>query len=282
MPQIRKNHPSFNLLDAEEQQPALQQLQALVEEGFGVIYADQEAAEQALGGKCFPAPLGDVVKSNPDGPPKHRLIQDLRRNGVNACVHIPERQVLPRFVDHALDLARASSSEGSSTLILDFKHTFMTVPAAAGEQRFNCCLLETSISRQRDAIAPGEPTRGSLIVWQVLGFGGRSYPLLYARVASWLARATQAMLHTDSWSRRASWGPAAVQVYVDDPAIVVSGSSAQQSTSIDLAILWWLVLGIPLSWRKGAVHAATEQHVWIGVEFRLLRSGVAQMTLPPA
>ena len=140
----------------------------------------------------------------------------------------------------------------------------------------------TSISRQRDAIAPGEPTRGSFIVWQVLGFGGRSYPLLYARVASWLARATQAMLHKDSWSRRASWGPAAVQVYVDDPAIVVSGSSAQQSTSIDLAILWWLVLGIPLSWRKGAVHAATEQHVWIGVEFRLLRSGVARMTLPPA
>ena len=79
---------------------------------------------------------------------------------MNACVHIPERQVLPRFVDHALDLARASSSEGSSTLILDFKHAFMTVPAAAGEQQFNCCLLETPISRQRDAIAPGEPTRG--------------------------------------------------------------------------------------------------------------------------
>ena len=81
-----------------------------------MLYADQQAAEAALGGQCFPAPLGDVVKSNPDGTQKHRLIQDLRRNGVNACVHIPERQVLPRFVDHALDLARASSSKVSSTL----------------------------------------------------------------------------------------------------------------------------------------------------------------------
>ena len=130
----------------------------------------------------------------------------------------------------------------------------MTVPSAAEEQRFNCCLLETPISRQRDAIAPGEPTHGSFIVWQVLGFGGRSYPLLYARVASWLARATQAMLHPSSWSRKVSWGPAAVQLYVDDPAVVVSGSDAQRSISIDLAILWWLVLGVPLSWKKWPMH----------------------------
>ena len=96
----------------------------------------------------------------------------------------------------------------------------MTVPAREEEQCFNCCLLEHPIGRQREAISPGEPEQGSFIVWRVLGFGGRSYPLLYARVASWLSRATQAMLHQDSWDKKFSWGPAAVQVYVDDPAIV--------------------------------------------------------------
>ena len=104
-PLVRKNHPSFTTRDDDGTQPARAKLLELVEAGFGRLYESREAAEEALGGRCFPAPLGDIVKLGPDGAAKHRLIQDLRRNGVNACAGIPERQVLPRFDDHAADLA---------------------------------------------------------------------------------------------------------------------------------------------------------------------------------
>ena len=149
--------------------------------GFGRLFANRKAAEQALGGECFPAPLGDVVKRGPDGTDKHRLIQDLRRNGLSACVSLPERQVLPRFVDHAVDVAVASAAGDVEVLILDFSNAFMSIPANAGEARFNCCLVESAIRRDRAPLDDDEPLQGTFVVWRVLGFGGSAYPLLYAR-----------------------------------------------------------------------------------------------------
>ena len=177
-----KNHPSFNATAESGEQPALAQLQELLDLGFARLYSDRSSAEAALGGRCHPAPLGDVVKALPDGAEKHRLIQDLRRNLVNACVALLERQVLPRFSDHAADLAYASALGEVATLILDYKHAFMTIPAAADEARYNCCLVESPIRRTRAALDESEPRSGRFLVWTVLGFGGKAYPLLYARV----------------------------------------------------------------------------------------------------
>ena len=136
----------------------------------------------------FPAPRGNIAKQGPDGLAKHRLIQDLRRNFVNDCAGVPERQVLPRFIDHARDLAAASATEGIDwekavdTLILDFKRAFMAIPVGEAERRYNCCLCEVPVRRRRRALDPQEPKQGHFIVWHVLGFGGRTYPLLWARV----------------------------------------------------------------------------------------------------
>ena len=163
-------------------QPALAQLQELLDLGFARLYSDRAAAEAALGGMCHPAPLGDIVKALPDGAEKHRLIQDLRRNLVNQCVALGERQVLPRFSDHAADLAYASARGEAATLILDYKHAFMTIPASAAEAQYNCCLVEVPITRKRAALDDSEPKSGQFLVWTVLGFGGKAYPLLYARV----------------------------------------------------------------------------------------------------
>ena len=121
---------------------------------------------------------------------KHRLIQDMRHNFVNDCAAVPERQVLPRFLDHARDLAEASAMAGETgsweqwveTLILDFRRAFMSVPVAADERRYNCCLVESPVRRSRQPLDATEPEEGTFIVWNVLGFGGRTYPLLYARV----------------------------------------------------------------------------------------------------
>ena len=59
-PDVDKSHASFST-------PAREQLQQHVDKGFARLYCNRAAAEEALGGKCYPAPLGDVVKVLPGG-----------------------------------------------------------------------------------------------------------------------------------------------------------------------------------------------------------------------
>ena len=176
-PVVDKNHGSF-------QQPAREQLQQLVEKGFARIYSSRAAAEEALGGKCYPAPLGDVVKPLPGGGEKHRIIQDSRFNHVNDRVRLPERPINPRFVDYAADLAWGSFHGDAQSVILDYEHAFMAVPSSPEEARYNCCLVDDGdpVHRERPPLDPDEPTSGTFLVWLVLGFGGKAFPLLYARV----------------------------------------------------------------------------------------------------
>ena len=104
---------------------------------------------------------------------------------MNEVVALPERQVLPRFSDHAEDIAYATGqgADDVDNFICDYQRTFHTVSASPGEARFNCCQVETPLRRSRAPLDPGEPVIGYFLVWLVLGFGGRAFPLLYARVA---------------------------------------------------------------------------------------------------
>ena len=45
-------------------------------------------------------------------------------------------------------------------------------------------------------------------------------------------------------------------------------------------VLWWLLLGVPLSWAKGAIYFGLGLHTWIGVVFSTPSEGVARMALP--
>jgi len=76
-----------------------------VNEGFGLLFRDQAAAERHFQSKVTPASLGTVSKTKPDGSQKHRGILDLRANGVNLASTTPERQGLPSVHHHAHDLA---------------------------------------------------------------------------------------------------------------------------------------------------------------------------------
>ena len=84
------------------------------------------------------------------------------------------------------------------------------------------------------------------------------------------------------WTPGLEWAPARLQLFVDDPATVAWGRRQQRRTTFGLLVLFWLVLGLPLSWTKGAVYAGTDVHLWIGVRFEVIGRGVARMTLPPA
>ena len=75
-----------------------------------------------------------------------------------------------------------------------------------------------------------------------------------------------------------SCAPARIQLSVDDPAVSLAGTETAVKRSVDLLLLWWMALGAPWPWAKGAFTAG--QHIWIGVKYQLTASG-AYMELPP-
>ena len=273
-----KNHPSFLLEHGEGRPPGLNLIEEYLEKGMGRLYKDAAAASEALGQKIHPAPLGNVTTVKGDKV-KHRVIQDLKANGVNASVVLPERQVLPRGIDHALDMARLSAhpkkSEEVSVLILDYIDAFMSIPLAESEKAYNCATLPENAQLKRKALDDTEPSIGKCVVWNVLGFGGKPNPLVYSRVASFAMRTAQAM-----FSKNGVGPKVRSQLYVDDPAITARGSADEIQLAFDLVLLWWLVLGIPLAWSKGATTRSTEKHVWIGVTYEITEPGVVLMSLP--
>ena len=95
-------------------------------------------------------------------------------------------------------------------------------------------------------------------------------------------RWTQALVTEELWVPASAWAPARIQLFVDDPATVAWGRRKQRRKSFGLVVLFWLVLGLPLAWEKGAVYAGPVLHTWIGVRFSLVARGVARMSLPPA
>ena len=113
-------------------------------------------------------------------------------------------------------------------------------------------------------------------MWNVLGFGGKPNPLVYSRVASFAIRTAQGM-----FSKTAKTGPRLrAQLYVDDPALTARGTPQEIELAFDLVLLWWMALGIPLAWAKGAVTTNKAEHDWIGVRYRLVKPGEAEMALP--
>ena len=246
-----RNHPSFYETYGEDIAPGLRLACEAAEGGFGMIYPSRAAAEEAVG-PTHPAPLGNVRKARPGGMGwKDRLILDLKSNKANLLVVLRERVVLPRGVDHALDLAHLRAKHRRvKSLVLDYKDAFHWIPLHPDEVGFCCADLGPA----------------GFIVFFGMGFGGRAFPTVFGRVISFVARTTQGLFLEDE---------ARLQVYVDDPVLSAGGSEEEVEATFDVAILWWLVLGSRLSWAKGV--AASGSHVWIGIRFLVDADGAAIM-----
>ena len=131
--------------------------------GFAEQFTDRASAEKVLG-KCHPAPLGNLRKVKKGGSFKDRVLLDLKWNRNNEMVVTPERVVLPRGIDHAIDLAEVSTNGGTTyTLVLDYSDAFHYIPLATAERRFCCCNI------------PGL----GFLVFRGMGFGGRSFPYVF-------------------------------------------------------------------------------------------------------
>ena len=182
--------------------------------------ATQAAAEGAHG-KLLPAPMGNVRKRKRTGGFKNRIIQDLKINQVNNLATSFERGVLPRGIDHARDMAVLQERHGRvEVLILDYEDAFMVIPLMEAERRFNCAYVE-------DIELDGQ-VQSIFIVWDVLGCGGKTNPLVYCRVGSFASRTAQALADPESTR---------LQLHVDDSAITTGGAPKTCQQETDLILL---------------------------------------------
>ena len=85
---------------------------------------------------------------------------------------------------------------------------------------------------------------------------------MWGRTAALVARLTQSLFNPDEFL---------MQVFVDDPIAVVSGTEQRRSLSLSVLICAWLGLGFPLSFKKGQRGRAV---VWIGASITISDSGV--------
>jgi len=289
-PQV-ENHKSFRDRGDFDEPPGHGVIQGHLEQGFGLLFRTKAEAEQHIRSKIAAAPLGCVSKRKEDGTFKHRVILDLKMNAVNTAVTTPERQVLPTAFQHAKDLAdlaryRAAAPDPQlriQTMVLDLQDAFMGIPLHAAEYAFNACQADRPLHRSRPPLYEGEPSTGHFIIWSVLGFGGKPNPLVFSRCVGFACRTAQGLLRPSPGALGARGaGIGRLQTYVDDPTLSTLGTTEENELAIDLVILWWSVLGLPLALKKGLW--TEEEHRWIGAIFavRLTTTGPeAVVTVPP-
>ena len=190
--------------------------------------------------------MAAVVKRE-DGTTKLRLIIDMSRSYVNEHVRLHERIVLPRIVDMVRDsvsLLEGSSDGGDVDLmILDWEDAFHTMGVRAEE-------------------LPHQIVKGFDGEYETVLFGGGGSPGVCGRAAAFLGWSGQALFST---------GETRIQVCVDDPCRVWRGTPAVRSWNKVILLLWWLVVGPAIFWKKLQIG---RQVKWIGVQIQLEEKAV--------
>ena len=252
------NHPSFSDCFGGDQAPGEALLQEAVVKKFGTFYRSLKEAEDAVG-PILPVPLGNLRKRKRDGSVKGRIIWDFKRGHTNKLVATAERVVLPRGIDHAAGLAQLLAAKRRDDLVwillLDLSDAFHSIALRREERRF--CAAKC---------------QHGWVVFEVLGFGGKAFPLVFCRQASWLSRASAAMFSPSSFR---------LQTYMDDPAMCLRGSLARIQADANTVLLLWLVLGADIAWHKGEFRPAHGQgHSWIGIHFSTEAADTVIMEVP--
>jgi len=178
---------------------------------------------------------------------KKRIILDSASSGVSDYATKPERLILPRLLDVAMDvLVLMSDGDEVELTVLDFADAFWLLPLAPEERRWFVSKF-----------------RGKYYVFMRAAQGSRNAPLAWGRLAAFMGRLTQSLF--DKTEVR-------LQIYTDDPCAAVAGSLQQRNRRICIIILCWRVFGFPLSWRKGSRGAKVS---WIGGDFAITQQPAA-------
>ena len=98
-----------------------------------------------------------------------------------------------------------------------------------------------------------------IVVFDTLVFGAGSSPTIWGRYAAWLGRSATAITPR-----------AGVQIYVDDPAFVLSGTLEKASWDLTVLLLWFAIVGFPIKLPKAE---GGKTIGWVASDFRARRPG---------
>ena len=192
-----------------------------------------------------------VVKTRDDGSTKVRMIIDLRRSGGNGGVVLPERVVLPRLSDLTaglLDLMEcelhtvADEAQGYEIAVVDFEDAFHTLAL-----------------REEDRGGMAIRTVGGWAVFRRLCCGMAAAPLIWCRVGAAAGRLGQALFRPQELR---------LQIFVDDPAIVMQGRPETRAWNLGILLLFWAALGFQFNWSKAF---KGQKASWIGAQISIER-----------
>ncbi|KAF4703343.1 hypothetical protein FOZ63_011481, partial [Perkinsus olseni] len=229
---------------------------AEVEKGFCEEFKTQEELRRELKGEPFVvSKVALAVKDGLDseGNKRYRLLVDGKRSKINELIRVRERVQLPRVSDVVEDWRELTARSGRCPTdglfgVLDFRDAFKLFPVSSSERPFNICCCDESY-----------------MLYNVLQFGFRSSPLLWARGAALFGRLGQLVLSPSGAEGRLS-------VYVDDPVIsVVAEELWRRRQLVCLPILLWSTFNLPFSCRKGQLGGRVR---WIGRELELTKEGI--------
>ena len=248
--------PRSNYASVEEHGDLVRaEIRRLRECGFVSVYRNWEAVKERFG-QVVVSKMAAIVKKKEDGSLKLRLIIDMRRSQVNAHVRLHERIVLPRVADMLKDAlalqGRTSDDAELDMFVLDWADAFHSIGVHPDE-------FPHQVVKGFD---------GQYIGYETVLFGGAGSPGVWGRAAAFLGRSGQSLFTAEE---------ARIQVYVDDPWTIWRGSEEERAKNLGLLLLWWRVLGPPISWRKIQVGREVR---WIGVQIALARGGV-DLTIDP-
>ena len=189
--------------------------------------------------------IKDKVNEQGETVRKSRIIWDMRRSGINTVCNQGERILLPRLLDLAADVITQYRRDTDPWIAaIDIRDAFMNVPVAG--DRF---ALASAI--------PGDENseEHNIVIFDTLVFGAASSPTIWGRFAAWLARTIVSVSPE-----------AGCQIYVDDPAFVLSGPLDEAVTQLTTILLWVTITGFPVKLAKASGGKTIN---WIGATLRL-------------
>ena len=229
----------------------------LIEKGFAVRYGSWDEVLSDFGGALV-SKLACIVKQRDDGSLKVRNVLDLRRSGYNEHVALAERVVLPRMkdlVDDAVGLAKGlRHDESIYGMIADFEDAFHTLSVEPNEWKY---------------LIARHPVAG-FVGYRTVLCGGAGCPLLWGRAAAFLGRSAQSMFQEHELR---------TEIFVDDPATLITGDLGTARWRGALLLWWWLALGLKVSWRKGVFGKSFK---WIGIDVNLNAATEINLKIPRA
>lgn len=177
-----------------------------------------------------------------NGITKARMIPDAKESGVKWITAKTQRVILPRLLDAVLRVLFLLSciSSAMGWLLLRSSSTSATRSG----------ISQVTTTSGSSSALPKE--KSQFLVFLRAAQGSANAPLLWARLAAFVMRLTQAL-----------FDPSEVNLtcYVDDPIAALRGIEEQRKLNAAIIVLAWEALGLGLAYAKGQF---ADKVTWIG------------------